>query len=182
MEKTPCINSQWVIITDGTNIFDSEFRAGALELAHERGFHNIRLMRDESIMDKSFLTRKMFKTGCGGIICHPADLPALRVAAKAKIPVILLGESAVSEWRKAAGGPVTVCSVDNEGIGQMAADYLYGQRRFKSFVYADYAPDAEWDWWTDRRFRSFTETLAEPAHPGNRDDARRRRRAIRRCA
>ena len=52
MEKTPCINSQWVIITDGTNIFDSEFRFGALELAHERGFHNIRLMRDESIMDK----------------------------------------------------------------------------------------------------------------------------------
>ena len=166
MEKMPSINSQWVIITDGTNIFDSEFRFGALELAHERGFHNIRLMRDESIMDKLFLTRKMFKTGCGGIICHPADLPALRVAAKAKIPVILLGESAVSEWRKAAGGPVTVCSVDNEGIGQMAADYLYGQRRFKSFVYADYAPDAEWDWWTDRRFRSFTETLAEHGFQG----------------
>ena len=58
MEKTPCINSQWVIIADGTNIFDSEFRAGALELAHERGFHNIRLMHDESIMDKSFLSRK----------------------------------------------------------------------------------------------------------------------------
>ncbi len=166
MSSKPGIRSQWVIITDGTNIFDAEFRAGALELAHERAFHNIRLMRDELIMDKSYLTRKMFKTGCGGIICHPADLPALRVAARAKIPVILLGESAVSEWRKAAGGPVTVCSVDNEGIGQMAADYLYGQRRFKSFVYADYAPDAEWDWWTDRRFRSFTDTLAEHGFQG----------------
>ena len=166
MEKTPCKNSQWVIITDGTNIFDSEFRAGALELAHERGFHNIRLIRDDFIMDKSFLSRKMFKTGCGGIICHPVDLPALRVAAQANIPAILLGESAVSEWRKAAGGPITVCSVDNEGIGQMAADYLYDQRRYRSFVYADYASDAEWDWWTDRRFSSFTDTLAEHGFQG----------------
>ena len=35
------IHSKWVIITDGTNIFDSEIRAGAVELAHERGFHNM---------------------------------------------------------------------------------------------------------------------------------------------
>ena len=168
MEKKSGINlnSKWVVITDGTNIFDSEFRSGALELANERGFHNIRLMRDKSIMNKSFLTRKMFKTGCGGIICHPENLAALRVAAKTKIPTILLGESAVSEWRKAARGPVTVCSVDNEGIGQMAADYLYEQRRFKSFVYADYAPDDEWNWWTDRRFSSFADTLLEHGFRG----------------
>lgn len=156
--------TQWVAITDGTNIFDTEFRVGALELAHERGFHNIRLLRNEAIMEEGFLRSAMFADGSAGIICHVTDLAALRVAAKVGMPVILLGEESVEEWRKAAGGTVTVCSVDNEGVGQMAADYLFGQRRFKSFVYACFAADEECDWWSERRYRAFADTLVEHGH------------------
>ena len=155
MEKKTDLRSKWVVITAGTNIFDAEFRAGALELAHEHGFHNIRLRIDGEILKRDYLKSELFRSGNGGIICHPTDVSMIRYAAKAGTPMILLGEWAVEEWRKATGGHVAICSVDNEGIGQLAADYLYGQHRFKSFVFADYTDDTLWNWWSTRRYKSF---------------------------
>lgn len=160
------IHSKWVIITDGTNIFDSEIRAGAVELAHERGFHNMQMRNDDLIMDKSYLGKGLFKSGDAGIICHAVDVNALRFAAKSGIPIVLLGEESAPEWRKAAGGAVAVCSVDNEDIGRLAADYLYGQRRFRSYVFADNSRDEHWDWWSMRRYKAFSDTLAEHGHIG----------------
>ena len=160
------IHSKWVIITDGTNIFDSEIRAGATELAHERGFHNLQMRNDDLIMDKAYLGKGLFKSGDAGIICHAVDVNALRFAAKSGIPIVLLGEESVPQWRKAVGGDIAICSVDNEDIGRLAADYLHGQRRFRSFVYADNLRDEHWDWWSMRRYKSFSDTLAEHGHVG----------------
>ena len=148
------IHSKWVIITDGTNIFDSEIRAGAVELAHERGFHNMQMRNDDLIMDTAYLRKDLFKSGNAGLICHAVDIVALKFAAKSGIPIVLLGEESAPEWRKAAGGAVAVCSVDNEDIGRLAADYLYGQRRFRSYVFADNSRDEHWDWWSLRRYKA----------------------------
>jgi DNA-binding LacI/PurR family transcriptional regulator len=166
MEKKTDLRSKWVVITAGTNIFDAEFRAGALELAHEHGFHNIRLRIDGEILKRDYLKSELFRSGNGGIICHPTDVSMIRYAAKAGTPMILLGEWAVEEWRKATGGHVAICSVDNEGIGQLAADYLYGQHRFKSFVFADYTDDTLWNWWSTRRYKSFATTITAHGHVG----------------
>ena len=166
MEKKTDLRSKWVVITAGTNIFDAEFRAGALELAHEHGFHNIRLRIDGEILKRDYLKSELFRSGNGGIICHPTDVSMIRYAAKAGTPMILLGEWAVEEWRTATGGHVAICSVDNEGIGQLAADYLYGQHRFKSFVFADYTDDTLWNWWSTRRYKSFATTITAHGHVG----------------
>ena len=68
MEKKTDLRSKWVVITAGTNIFDAEFRAGALELAHEHGFHNIRLRIDGEILKRDYLKSELFRSGNGGII------------------------------------------------------------------------------------------------------------------
>lgn len=161
--------NSWIVMTDGTNIFDSEFRAGALSMAHELGLNHIRLASENAILE-ILINSKLLKSGNAGIICHVKELSMLKTIKKYKIPCILLGEESAESWRETIGGPVTICSVDNEGIGQMAADYLHEHQRFKTYVYADATAEAHWQWWTRRRYESFVNTLKEH---GVQDEVRR---------
>lgn len=139
MSNTATAKNVWILITDGTNVFDTEVRTGAMQLAKELGFSHIRLVNQEEL-EAHYLDSRLFMSGRVGVISHvrlPSILKAIR---RHRVPAVLLGEESVSEWRKAIGGPVTVCSVDNRGIGQMAADYLFEQRRFASFVFAESEP------------------------------------------
>lgn len=155
----------WILLTDGTNVFDSEVRTGIMQLARELGYLRIRLV-DEEALERRYLKSALFRSGPLGIIAHvrrPRVLEAIRACG---VPTVLLGEESVWSWRKAIGRPVTVCSVDNRGIGQMAADYLFGQKRFASFAFAETAPSPFTSWWSDPRCASFRTTLAELGYAG----------------
>lgn len=165
MGKIQAAKDAWIFLPDGTNLFDREFREGALEVAHERGFSRIRFASEEDILARCMDT-DLFRRGRMGIIGHIRTPRLQRAIARRKVPAILLGEESVETWRKTMGGRVTICSVDNFGIGQMAADYLYGQERFASFVYAD-GLKADWyDWWTNRRYDAFVRTIREHGYTG----------------
>jgi len=157
--KKPDKNA-WILLTDGTNLFDTEVRTGVMQFAKELGYHRIRLVNEEDL-EAHYLSSDLFRRGGLGIISHMRQPRMLKAVRKYRIPVVLLGEESVAEWRKAIGGPVTICSVDNRGIGQMAADYLYEQHRFRSFVFAELCHAAQAVWWSDLRYRAFVETLAD---------------------
>lgn len=159
-------NEPWIILPDGTNIFDSEFRNGALEIAHERGFSRIRLACEEDIV-AHYIRSDLFRSGRLGIIGHIHSPRLQHLITRSGIAAILLGEESVESWRKSMGGNVTVCSVDNASIGQMAADYLFNRDRFASFAYADGMKADAYDWWTDRRYKAFVETLREHGYTGD---------------
>lgn len=166
MNATPIAKKAWILLTDGTNVFDSEVRAGAMQLAKEMGFSRIRLIC-EATLEAQYLGSELFRKGPVGIISH-VRLPGIQQAIrKYRIPAVLLGEESVSEWSKAIGGPVTVCSVDNRGIGQMAADYLYEQSRYASFVFADIGSSEDTTWWCEPRYAAFRDTLEEHGYRGN---------------
>ena len=135
MKKPADIKDVWFILPDGTNIFDSEFRAGALSVARELALPKVRLS-NETLLLKKFSIEKSGKNSAMAVIAHVRKPALLKAFGKSGIPLVLLGEEAVEDWRKAFGGPITVCSVDNESIGQMAADYLHEQGRFASYIYA----------------------------------------------
>ena len=161
----------WFILPDGTNIFDAEFRAGALSVARELALPKVRLA-NEDLLEQSYQfdsesgKRKGKFDGRLAVIAHVRKPALLKALGTSNTPLVLLGEEAVDDWRKAFGGPVTVCSVDNESIGQMAADYLYEQGRYASFLYAEGATDDFYQWWTARRYNSFVDTLREHGYMG----------------
>lgn len=160
------IKDAWIILPDGTNIFDSEFRNGALEIAHERGFTRIRLANEEDIA-AHYVRSDLFRRGRLGIIGHIRSKRLQHLIARNGVAAILLGEESVESWRKTMGGNVTVCSVDNASIGQMAADYLFNRDRYASFIYADGMKADTFDWWTDRRYKAFVDTLREHGYTGD---------------
>ena len=164
MKKPADIKDVWFILPDGTNIFDSELRAGALSVARENALPKVRLA-NEDLLETNYTFGKGAKSRLA-VVAHIRKSSVLKAIGRSKTPLVLLGEEAVDDWRKAFGGPVTVCSVDNESIGQMAADYLYEQGRYVSFAYADGATDGFYQWWTARRYNSFTETLREHGYKG----------------
>lgn len=166
MNENTFAKNPWIILPDGTNIFDSEFRNGALELAHERGFSRIRLANEEDIVAR-YVRSDLFKSGRLGIIGHIHSKRLQQLIARNRIATILLGEESVESWRKTMGGNVTVCSVDNASIGQMAADYLFNRDRYASFVYADGIKADTFNWWTDRRYQAFLTTLREHGYIGD---------------
>ena len=52
---TPPVSKQaWILITDGTNVFDSEVRSGAMQLAKEIGVSRIRLV-NEVVLENEYL-------------------------------------------------------------------------------------------------------------------------------
>ena len=119
---TPPVSKQaWILITDGTNVFDSEVRSGAMQLAKEIGVSRIRLV-NEVVLENDYLGSRLFREGPVGIISHVRLASLQKAIRRHRIPAVLLGEESVAEWRKVIGGAVTVCSVDNRSIGQMAAD------------------------------------------------------------
>lgn len=165
MKKPADIKDVWFILPDGTNIFDSEFRAGALSVARELALPKVRLS-NETLLLKKFSIENSGKNSAMAVIAHVRKPALLKAFGKSGIPLVLLGEEAVEDWRKAFGGPITVCSVDNESIGQMAADYLHEQGRFASYIYADGSSDQFYQWWTSRRYESFVDTLREHGYTG----------------
>ena len=163
--STSTAKNAWILITDGTNVFDTEVRTGAMQLAKELGFSHIRLVNEEEL-EAHYLDSKLFASGRVGVISHAHFPSILKAIRHHRIPAVLLGEESVTEWRKAIGGPVTVCSVDNRGIGQMAADYFFEQGRFASFAFADVAPSPFTSWWSDPRYTAFRKTLEEHGFTG----------------
>ncbi|MGN0854546.1 MAG: substrate-binding domain-containing protein [Kiritimatiellia bacterium] len=155
----------WLLITDGTNVFDSEVRTGAMQLAYELGFSRIRLINEKEL-ETNYLKNKLFREGRVGIISHVRLGSIQKAIRKYHVPAVLLGEESVTEWRRAIGGAITVCSVDNRGIGQMAADYLFEQHRYASFAFADAGRSVHTTWWCDPRYESFRDTLFEHGYAG----------------
>lgn len=160
------VKKTWILLTDGTNVFDSEVRTGIMQLARELGFTRIRLVNEESLK-AHYLGSELFRKGPVGLISHVRVKSILKAIRDFRIPAVLLGEESVHEWRKAIGSPVSVCSVDNRAIGQMAADYLFEQTRFASFAFAETAPSPDTTWWSEPRYEAFRETLAEHGHVGD---------------
>ncbi len=164
------IAKTWFILPDGTNIFDSEFRAGALSVARENALPLVRFA-NEDLLEKNYIPsieggkRKMPRLPLA-VIAHVRKPSILKALGKSRTPLVLLGEEAVDDWRKSFGGPVSVCSVDNESIGQMAADYLFEQGRYNSYIYVEGASDDFYEWWTMRRYKSFLGTLREHGYKG----------------
>lgn len=165
MKKPADIKDVWFVLPDGTNIFDSEFRAGALSVARELALPKVRLS-NESLLQRKFGIESSGKDRAMAVIGHVRKPALLKAFGKSGVPLVLLGEEAVDDWRKAFGGPITVCSVDNESVAQMAADYLFEQGRFESYIYADGASDQFYQWWTSRRYESFVDTLREHGYAG----------------
>lgn len=155
----------WILVTNGCNRFDSEVRSGAMQLAKELGFARIRLINEEEL-EAHYLKSKLFQQGLVGILSH-VRLPSIQKAIRQhRIPVVLLGEESVAEWRRAIGGPITVCSVDNRSIGQMAADYLFEQKRFATYAFADVGASEDVVWWWNPRYDAYRDTLEEHGYHG----------------
>jgi LacI family transcriptional regulator len=160
MKPTTDPHDVWIVLTDGDNVFDAEFRTGALAFAHEQGLFRIRLASEWSGLG-ALMASPFAKSGRLAVITHATEDATLKALAKADIPSILLGAADEPHWRKILKKPVTVCSVDNQAVGRMAADYLYGQNRYASYVYTDGSSFESWQWWTRSRYEAFVETLAE---------------------
>lgn len=148
----------WIILPDGPNQFDREVRAGALAYAKEKGFNRIRLA-DEVALRTTYMKGPSFQSGKLGVISHVRNTTVLKALAKRHIPTILLGQESVDEWKKLLGGACTVCSVDNESIGVMAAEYLNGQQRYKSFMFVEGQTVKRFVWWSHRRYETFRDTM-----------------------
>lgn len=148
----------WIVLPSGTNAFDASIRQGALEYAREHDFCRIRLA-DEDTLRIMLHTTTVFKDRSIALIAHIRDAELLNAVRHHRLHAILLGEENVPLWRKRLGGACTVCSIDNEAIGILAANYLSELRRFRSYVYADGLANVVWKWWCDRRFEGFSQTL-----------------------
>lgn len=163
-KSPPSPPNAWVVLPSGTNAFDTAIRHGALEYAFEHGFNRIRLA-DEAGIRTMLRTTPAFRERTLALIAHLRTPELLKAVHRYRIPSILLGEENVSRWRKQLGGSCTVCSIDNESIGTLAADYLVRLGRYRSYVYADGSNDKSWRWWCQRRFDGFAKTLRELHQP-----------------
>lgn len=156
MNKSRNPKDFWITITDGNNLFDAEFRAGAMARASELGLNRIRIEGCETIL-ANLESSKALRESNLAIICHLRDKKLLDFIKQYNIPAILLGFS----QHNAEEYIIPSCSTNNEAIAQIAADYFYEQNRFASYVYVDAFTSPDWDWWTKIRRESFQRTLQE---------------------
>ena len=94
MKKPADIKDVWFILPDGTNIFDTEFRAGALSVARELALPKVRLS-NETLLLKKFSIEKSGKNSAMAVIAHVRKPGLLKAFGKSGIPLVLLGEEAV---------------------------------------------------------------------------------------
>lgn len=165
MNKRVSSKDYWILLTDGTNAFDSGVRAGVMQIAREIGISRIRLVNEDSL-ENIYIKSELFKTGRLAVISHMRSEPLLAALRAHRVPAVLLAEESVQEWRQAIGKPIAVCSVDNRAIGSMAADYLYEQERFRSFLFAGIGDNENVQWWQGPRYKAFADTLREHGYEG----------------
>ena len=165
MKKPLHIKDVWFILPDGTNIFDTEFRSGALSVVREHALPKIRLSNQDAV-EKAIRSTGIANVRNLAVIAYIHSTSLLKMLGKAKIPLVLLGDELAEKKRKAYGLPLSFCSVDNTSIGQMAADYLHEQGRFASYVYADAFKMPHQNKWSLKRYESFVNTLREHGFKG----------------
>ena len=161
MNKSRNPKDFWIAITDGNNLFDTELRSGAMARAAELGLSKIRIEGCETILN-DLKNSENLKNSDLAIICHLKQIELLEYIEKYNIPAILLGNIQT----KIKDRSVPSCTINNEAIAQVAADYFYEQGRFASYVYIDAINRSDWDWWSKLRHDSFKETLREHGYNG----------------
>lgn len=149
---------RWIALTDGTDVMDAEFRAGALAAAAERGFGQVRLT-DAATLQKLLASSEPGTSGCAGGIIRLRSESLARAISRHGIPCILMGREAEAVWKRTDGRPVPVCGLDNEAIGKAAARYFRTQNRCVSFAYADRFPHGASEPWADLRYGAFARQL-----------------------
>ena len=150
-------NGKWIVLTDHSDRFSSEFRAGALAYAREIGFPNICLAGDANLL----AAVRAVGPARVGVINHVRDAPAMAALRRLGVPCILLGEDEARRWRAETSSRSLACVVDHQAIGRMAAEYYLEQGRFKSHLYVDTAAKPHWSWWSEQRFAGFRAALGQ---------------------
>ena len=92
MNKSRNPKDFWIAITDGNNLFDTEFRSGAMARAAELGLSRIRIEGCETILN-DLKNSENLKNSDLAIICHLKKIELLEYIEKYNIPAILLGNT-----------------------------------------------------------------------------------------
>ena len=154
----PIPKDSWIEVIDGENEFDRNFRAGVLRAAGEAGFVRVRLVPEGQLHED--WKDPDFRAGPPAVIGALWDRALLRELRRAGVPCVLTGVREGEGTTRAENR--AVCSTDNRAVGRMAAEYLLGPGRFRSFAFAP-AGFEEWGaqaWWIRRRAEAFAATLA----------------------
>lgn len=154
-------DERWIVLTDHSDRFSAEFRAGALAYAREIGFRNVRLAGGAGMV-------AAVRAAGGarvGVVNHVRSAPVMAEIRRLGVPCILLGEDEAQRWGVSAASRVVACAVDHVAVGRMAAEYFLRQRRFASFLFVDTAAKPQWGWWAARRFAGFREGLCGRVAP-----------------
>lgn len=159
------MKEDWVILVDGARMFDSELRSGVMSHGvRPRGVH-VRLS-NETVALRSLNDSSLMRAGRMGVICHMGDTRVLQTVREYDLPCVLLGDEREDIWRCSDGRRTVVFKTDDQKVGELAAEYLYGQGRFKSYVYVGDGSDEGRSCWASERHRAFAETLARLGYAG----------------
>ena len=150
----------WVVMPADADSFGPEFRAGALAAARQEKFSRIRFGVSPEMLSGANGIRSSVANPLG-LICHAQDLFKAPAPEGREVPSVIWGDGPVEDWAVDSGSDVSICAVDNRAVGRMAAKYYLGQRRFRSFVYADSPAEKHCAWWRETRFSAFRATLQE---------------------
>lgn len=144
----------WFLLPEGMGVFDAEFRKGALVRAAELGIHRIRLV-DEKGAAAAIRAQRDPAVGRLGLACRICDAGVMAEVRKLGIPCVLLGVDEERLWRSQSKEPVSVASVNHTAVGVLAAQYLLGKSRFRSFAFVRAVSRPDWREWSDKRCQGF---------------------------
>ena len=155
MELATGSGEKWIVLTDHSDRFSAEFRAGALAYARDVGFPNVRLAGDAGLLSAV----RAAGAARVGVVSHVRSASDMAALDRLGVPCILLGEDEARCWAAATSGRPLACVVDHRAIGRMAAEYFLRQFRYRSFVYVDTMVEPRWRWWSELRFAGFAAAL-----------------------
>lgn len=150
----------WILLSDSSDRFVSEFRSGVLSYAKEVGVRRIHLADEQALLEilRAAAPGEELNIGYIGAVRDAEVMSALEAR---KIPCILIGEDVADAWHARFRTPVTSCATDHGAIGRMAAGYLQSQGRYRSYVYIDAASKPRWHSWSDQRYAGFARDLRQ---------------------
>lgn len=150
----------WILLSDSSDRFASEFRSGALAYACEQRMTGVRLVGDRelsAVLRAIPVCQRARVAYVGGV----RDLAVMRELKERGIPCVLFGEDTASVWREQLHAPVAACATDHRAVGRMAAGHLQEQCRFRSYAYVDARTKRSWQWWADLRYEGFVSELRQ---------------------
>lgn len=138
-----------------SNVPGIETFNGALRYLKTIAKWNVSMFTDPKVLTPESVVAAE-RNGIDGIITdHPVYEDLAEVLCKSKIPLVSIGNSDKSLFRRKDN--VAFLEMDNEAIGRMAADHFISLGRFRSF---GFLPDLTPTRWSEFRERGFSDALS----------------------